>query len=71
MTVYEKLENDTSSREAKPLNHWLLIRKMKCYTFLPFVLFILFYISNFFDNSFNGLCGSMGVFRSIPPKLEH
>ena len=30
-----------------------------------------FYISNFFDNSFNGLCGSMGVFRSIPPKLEH
>ena len=51
-TVYENVEKHTSSREAKLLNPWVSIRKLKCNTSLISsifnYLFILFLLFNFF-----------------------
>ena len=59
--MYENVEKHTSSREAKPLNPWVSIRKMKCNTSLISstfnYLFILFLHFNFFSyHNFNGFC---------------
>ena len=59
--VYENVEKHTSSREAKLLNSWVSIRKMKCNTSLISsifnYLFILFLLFNFFSyHNFNGFC---------------
>ena len=50
-------------KRGKTLEPLVIDKKDEMLYISPFVLFILFYISNFFDNSFNGLCGSMGGFQ--------